>query len=157
MALIESLLSVSAAGSCSASTQYRANTVAFFSVPDFVAAITARPGRSSAGTAPPLALVVSTTSWRRAGIRSHIAAISARGHIRPDQVELVLDAVEGAMTNQNQHKIILCLRIARHCSQCLLQLRRRGLCTGQRIDMCRLSPALNTLSRSFAAAVNRCS
>ena len=47
----------------------RANTVAFFSLPDFVAVITMRFFFASAASDAPLALVMFTTSCRRAGIR----------------------------------------------------------------------------------------
>ena len=111
---MESLLSVSAAGSSSASTQYLANTVAFFSVPDFVAAITPRPGRSSACSAPPLALVVSTTSWRlRRDLIAHRGDLSGR-HIRSHKIELVLHAVERTVTNQDESKVVRRFSITRH-------------------------------------------
>ncbi len=68
-----SFLSVSAEGSRSASTQKRAKTVAFFSLPLLVAVITTRLAFSSAARDPPLALVMFTTNWRVQPMRSSSA------------------------------------------------------------------------------------
>ena len=65
------------AGSPSASAQYFANTVAFFSLPLLVAVMTMRSGLRSTSIDPPLELVMFTTNWRFAGTRLSNPANSA--------------------------------------------------------------------------------
>ena len=102
-------------------------TVAFFSVPFLVAAITPRPGFSSAATDPPLALVVLTISCRLAGMRSHRPARSAAVMSGPNQVELVVRPIERSVPDQHKHEIILRLRIVGDRGERLRKLRLRRL------------------------------
>ena len=69
--------------------------------------MTARPGFSRAATEPPLALVVLTISWRLAGMWSHSAASSAPEMSGPSEIEFVLDAVEGAVADEDQHEVVV--------------------------------------------------
>ena len=51
---------------------------------------------------PPLALVVLTINWRLAGMRSQSAASSSPEISGPGKIEFVLDAVEGAVADEDQ-------------------------------------------------------
>ena len=62
---------------------------------------------------PPLALVIFTTSWRVAGMRSSNAASSPPVISGAGNVELVIDAVVSAMADQHQHEGVGGLHLAR--------------------------------------------
>ena len=88
---------------------------------------------------------------------SQSAAISRRGHVRPDEIELVLETVEGTMADEDEHKVIVGLGLAAQPASASRKLRRGGLCAGERGDVGSWASALKMRSRSLAAAVKRCS
>ena len=94
--------------------------MAFFSVPLFVAAITALPPWPKAAMEPPLALVVLTINWRLADPVAQLSQFGG-GNIRADEVELILLPVERPVADQNQHEVIFGLGLPgddlHHCGK----------------------------------------
>ena len=129
-----SFLSVSAEGSRSASTQKRANTVAFFSLPLLVAVITTRLAFSSdsAGTAARAGHVHDQLA-RAADAIEHRAQLDAR-HIGARQIDLVIVTVEAAVADQHQHERVVRLGFARHLRERILHVGFGGLRAVKRRD-----------------------
>ena len=98
-----------------------------------------RPARaSSAAMEPPLELVVLTISCRRAAMSSHSCASSARGDVRPHEIELVFDAVVASHDRSGSARSRSSgLRLVRDRLQRLGQVRARRLVAGQRDDVMR--------------------
>ena len=101
--------------------------MAFFSVPDLVAVITVRLSFFSALVAPPLALVISTTSCRPAGILFSSAASSVRRNVRTRQIELVFRAVERSVADHHQHESVRRFGLRGDSIQRRFHLRARGV------------------------------
>ena len=92
-------------------------------MPVFVAAITARPGFSSArdGAAAGAGGVDDQLAARRDAIaeRGHFRA----GNIRAEQIEFVLDAIERAVADEDQHEIVFRLGLLGHLRERVAQAR----------------------------------
>ena len=130
--------------------------MAFFSVPVLVAAITARPGRSRARGAAAGA----------GGVDDQLAlgghAITQRGqflggNIRAHEIELVFDAVERAVADENKHEIVFRLGLAGRWPSVSVRRARVVLLADQRVDMRVAARGLENLVEILASPVNRCS
>ena len=57
------------------------------------------------------------------------------GNIRARKIELVLDAVEGTVADQDEYKIVVRFRLARDFAERLSQISASRVLPGQRIDV----------------------
>ena len=111
--------------------------MAFFSVPDLVAAITARPGRSkSRHRAAACTRGVDNELAAARGCGRRASPISCGGHIRPDKIEFVFDAIKGAVSDKDERESRLRVWLSRATgNQRSRSCAAVALCARQRRDV----------------------
>ena len=120
--------------------------------------MTARPGRSKRlhRSAAGAGRIDHKLAPRRDAV-AHRGDLGRR-HIRPDEIELVFDAVERTVADQDQHEIVVSLGVARHRFKRFASTGPPWPARRSTYTTCAELPRdLEDASRSFAAAVNRCS